>query len=359
MTFAAPTSARAERVPLTLLRAAPDDAPASVLGIDAKETKTGRNLTLALRKAFANRGLSGGEEITLDEMRLTMGCTNDEASCLSEGGKMLGVRRLVFGYLTGAKGKYQLDIQILDVETGSFQAQESIDLTKDQLSSDNIDATATEIVNQLLPPEASDSDLPPRPTPLPEVEPDPPPPDDDPPPEGSIYFGLEDPTPRWKWVGFGTTLGLTALAGGATIGMGVWLSGERRSFRTRLLELAEESLVDDNPYNNVDPTAPMSINLCDSAGEEPVDSSGALIGEPGQVRNAKIDKLCNDALDVKTAQLAAGIGTAVFGVAMLTFTGLLLIHKRKPGANAMLERQLRLGVAPTRRGLSFGAGMRF
>ncbi len=341
--------------PLTLLRAAPDDAAASVLGLDSTDNKTGRKLTVALRKAFANRGLAGGEEISLDEMRLTMGCTNDEASCLSEGGKMLGVRRLVFGYLRATNGTYQLDIQILDVDAGSFQAQESIELTKAQLSADNIDATATDIVNTLMPPEEADTDLPPRTSPLPEVEEEEIPAEPDPPREKGIYFGLQKPkTPKWKWAAFGTSLGLTALAGGTTIGMAVWLTANRGGFRRKLIRLSEESLTDTNDFNDVDPNSGEGANLCEEAETVQPGPNGPV------VTNGLITQHCRNAEDVQEAQRIVGITTAVFGVATLAFTAVLLVHKRKPMADAMLRHNVTVGLGPSSDGgISLGGGLRF
>jgi hypothetical protein len=352
--------------PLPLLRLAPDEAPASVLGLDGKDANANTNLTNALRKAFANRGLSGGEEISLEEMRLTMGCSNDEVSCLSEGGKTLGVRRLVFGYLRpSGGGSYQLDIQILDVESGRLEAQKSITVTKAELSADQIDAKAAAIVSELMPVEDPDSDLPPRPDPVvegndttPEGEPkgDEP----QPPKERGVYFGLEKPTPRWKWGGFGASLGLTVLAGGAAIGMGVWLTSENAGFRKKLVETAEASLSDDKPLNDVDPNLPTGVNLCEYANQRPTNEAGEPLGMPGQVRNSAVAELCGDADDVRKAQAAAGVGAAVFGAVTLVFTGLLLIHKRKPAANAMLRHGVHMGMAPsTQGGLTVAGGVRF
>lgn len=357
------TAVPAAASPVPLLTLAPEGAAGTVLGLDGKDASANNNLTNALRKAFANRGISGGEEISLEEMRLTMGCSNDEVSCLAQGGKTLGVRRLVFGYLRPGGGGYTLDIQILDVDSGQLEAQASIAVTKAELAADKIDAKATAIVNELIPPEDTDSDLPPRPDPLPETNPEETgEPEDEPPPpkESNIYFGLEKPTPRWKWGAFGTSLALTILAGGATAGMGIWLTAKKTGFRAKLLDAANASLDDDNELNDVDPTMSEAVNLCEFARTRPVDADGNPLGEPGQVRNSAVVQVCNDADDVRTAQIGAGVGTAVFGVATLVFTGVLLIHKRKPGADAMLRHGVRIGVAPTPAGgLTVAGGLRF
>lgn len=351
------TPSVAAAAPLTLLRVAPDEAPATVLGLDGKDSNANNNLTNALRKAFANRGLSGGEEISLEEMRLTMGCTNDEASCLAEGGKTLGVRRLVFGYLKpSGGGSYQLDIQILDVESGRLEAQASITVAKGDLASGEIDAKATAIVNELMPADQADSDLPARSDPLPETGPTQIEPEDEPPPpkEGGIYFGLEKPTPRWKWVGFGSMLGLTVLAGGATIGMGVWLTAKSGGFRGKLIDTAAASLTDTNVLNDVDPNMSSGINLCDYANEN-TDPT-----QPERIRNTSVAKVCRQGDAITTAVPIAGAATALFGVTTLVFTGLLLVHKRKPAAEAMLRHGVSLGLTPSvEGGLTVGGGLRF
>src|SRR5262245_26901882 len=82
------------------------DEPASVLGLESDDGNAGEALTKALRKAFAKRGLAGGQEMSLSELRLTMGCSGDDPKCLAEGGKAIEVQRLVYGTLkkTGGGG---------------------------------------------------------------------------------------------------------------------------------------------------------------------------------------------------------------------------------------------------------------
>lgn len=372
VTMMTSTPAFASAEPLPLLRLAPDDAPASVLGLDSKDGSAGKKLTVALRKAFANRGLSGGEEISLEEMRLTMGCTNDGVDCLAEGGRTLGVRRLIFGYLAPTGGGYQLDIQILDVKAGTLEAQASMPVTKADLADGTVDATAVKIVNELMPPTESDTVLPPRPDPLPEVEPEPEPeePEDPPREKSGIWVGLEKPTPRWKWVGFGTALGLTVAAAGVTIGTGVWITAsENRSFgfRQRLIDAAMNSQRSPDPFNRVDTTAAdicvynttddegNPLRLDEVTGEQTMDPNGT----PG-ARNSGVDNVCRLGTHVRRAQIVAGAATGVFGLTTLIFTGLLFIHKRKPASDAMLRRGLTLGIMPRPEGgVSISSGLRF
>lgn len=350
--------------PSTFLRLAPDEAPASVLGLDGGDANVNAKLTAALRKAFANRGLSGGEEISLEEMRLTMGCANDEVACLAEGGKTLGVRRLVFGYLRpGSGGGVELDIQILDVTSGQLEAQTSVAISKAELAPSKIDAKATAIVSKLMPANSSESDLPPRPDPLPETDIEPEPELEEPekekkPRDGALYWGLEDPTPRWKWAAFGTSLGVTVAMAGLTIGTGVWITAAdkaRFGFRQRLLAAAESSLREDDPFNRVDPE--MSGDLC---GYNSTDDDGNPLS--AGVRHEGVGRACTLGKDAERNLPIFGAVTAVAGVTTLAFLGVLLIHKRKPVADAMLRHGVRLGVAPQldgQRGLSLSGGLRF
>lgn len=382
-------------MPEAFVRLAPEDAPACVLGLDGsgiKDSSATHNLTLALRKAFANRGLSGGEEITLEEMRLTMGCSNDEVACLAEGGKTLGVRRLVFGYLRKASGGYELDLQILDVDTGRLEAQGTVSVTKSDLSSANIDAKAAAIVNELMPAEQTDSDLPPRPDPLPDTstDPDPDPDPEEPrkPKEGGIWFGIEKPTPKWKWAAFGTSLGITLAAAGTTIVTGVWLTAPDSAsfgFRPKLIETGRSTAIegvadpgtlatrDDNngAFFEVNPDdLPPYVDICHYNTHEYTKSSGNVYtaGDPlvlngeDRSRNGEVAKVCTSGQDIRKLQIASGVTAAVFGVATLAFLGVLLLHKRKPATEAMRRRGFRLGVAPRldgQRGMSVSGGLRF
>jgi hypothetical protein len=133
---------------------------ASVLGLEGEDTKAAETLTAALRKAFAERGYSGGEEISLAELRLSMGCESNEESCLAEGGDALGVSHLIYGSLKGGGPDYELKVTILNVSEGMVERETTVPVSKKDLAPDRIDAKATDIVNTLLPGEESDT-LPP------------------------------------------------------------------------------------------------------------------------------------------------------------------------------------------------------
>jgi hypothetical protein len=339
-------------------------APAAVVGLDADAPEQGAVLTAALRRAFALRGLSGGKEANLSELRLALGCKRDTPECLARGGKLLDARRLIYGTLRRGKGGWTLDVTLLEVEGGKTVTASSVPLVDADLEPARIDATADAIAERLAPeaaaaaaPERGWADLksPPPPPPEPMLKPEEPRDEGAAAAggEGKLRWGWVRPQPPWKWVGFGVGLGLAVPTLAATLGMGVWLTSSRTGFRPKLLEVAAESLLDSNMNNDVDPAS--SDNLCARAEETPTNPDGSLVGEPGQVRNGKMAKLCRDADFVRRAQ----VGTAVVGAIGLAttavFTVLLFVH-REPAtktAKAWRRRGLHMGLDPAQRGQGF------
>jgi hypothetical protein len=361
--LALPTGARAS-VTAAAVRSA--EEPASILGLESEDASAGEALTKALRNAFQKRGLGGGQEMSLVELRLTMGCSGDDPKCLAEGGKAIEVRRLVYGSLkkTG-KGGYMLQLNMLDVAGASVEKELGRPLSASDLSRDKIDATATAIVQAMLPEEDSgepvadggtvtdepstnfgDTDTP---TPKPR--------------DKKYVWGLDKPVPRWKAVGLGVSAGLFVVSLGTAIGLTI---ATRTTLRDKLVRTANESLRDvypeddpragqNNPMNDVDPT--VTPDICAEARSHPEDD----VDNPKSVKNKKVTEVCNVADGVEKGQFAAWAGTAVFGVATIAFTVLLFVKKNDSAAAAAAWRHdLRLGAAPTRGGgLSFGASMKF
>ncbi|MBL4687920.1 MAG: hypothetical protein JKY37_25240, partial [Nannocystaceae bacterium] len=201
-------------------------APASVLGLDGEDTEASAKLTDALRAAFKARGLSGGEEISLVEMRLTMGCSNLEPKCLSEGGEALSVDKLIYGELHTQGDDFQLELQVLDVATREVTNQESFKVTAEDLELDNIDARSMAIVTELLglgsdsesvPSAGADYETDPEPETDPVVE--------DERRERQYWFGRDKDGPRWKKAGLGVGIGLAVAGLGTAIALGVQLPG--------------------------------------------------------------------------------------------------------------------------------------
>ena len=349
---------------------AEEHAPAVVLGLDAEEAEVGARLTLALRRAFAARGLAGGEEANLAEVRLALGCQIDKPECLAGGGPLLHSRRLIYGSLHKFEsGRWALDISILEVEAVEISAHETFKLQGADLAPARIDQLAEELVDRLLPDElrVTTADV--------SAEQAPPPP---PPPSssrvesddsrrgrgGTLEFGLQRPTPRWKWAGLGVSLGVGAIGAVGAIVTSVWITAREDSsfgFRPRLIEAANNSLRSPDPVNQVNPT--LVEDIC--AYNRTNDSGDPLIVEgtsqPG-VRNAGVDNVCRLGERVLTTQRAFSVVAGVGLLSTAIFTGVLLVH-RKPDsqvARAWRRHGLRLGLSPTwGRGSALRLGGRF
>ncbi len=342
------------------------DEPASVLGLESEDGTAGEALTKALRKAFAKRGLAGGQEMSLSELRLTMGCSGDDPKCLAEGGKAIEVRRLVYGSLkkTGGGG-YVLQLNMLDVAGATVEKDIKRPLSASDLSRDKIEATATAIVAAMLP-EETDTDVVPDDgvvddTPIDDdgvTDPQP-----EPKPRDKKYkWGLDKPVPKWKKIGLGVTAALFVASLGTAIGLTV---ATQTTMRDKLVDTANESLTDvypeghpmegqPNTGNDVDPT--QVSDICGYAREHPEDD----IENPDSVRNKNVTEVCNVADGIEKGQYAAWAGTAIFGIAAITFTVLLFVKKNDNGAAAAMRRRgFTLGAVPTRTGGVFTAGFKF
>lgn len=361
-----PTQASA-RTPVSALALVGVEEPAAVLGLDGSDEAAAKNLTDELRRAFGRRGLGGSEELSLAEVRLTMGCEGDDPACLSEAGKSIGVENLIFGTLEPSGKEYKLTLNILNVPGAVTETTTTRPVTKEQLAPGNIEQTANEIVESLFPKEDESVDAPPPPV----LEEDPQPytePRDEPSKSGLIW-GPYKPRPKWKWAGFGVGIGLTVIgvAGAATTGVML-----NNSLRDDVFQAAEDSLTDcqvdgvkvpcespgDTPFpdNDVDPN--MEGDLC-AAGRATEDANG----DPypgGAVRNAAVADACTRAdvaQDLNVASFAVlGVGAAV----TLVFTTLLFVHKENPSTKAMRRRDIQVGASPVRGGgMTFSGGFRF
>lgn len=344
------------------------EAPASVLGLEGGDAKAAEDLTAALRRAFEKRGYSGGEEITLAELRLTMGCEGNDKACLASGGEALQVRRLVYGSLTAAGGgDYTIDLTILNVGDAAVEKNVSRKVKSSELQPDVIDATATAIVDSMFPDETDDGALT---GPFGETDTgtgDEPIADEPEKPrrKSGLVWGPYKPRPRWKWVAFGVSAGLMGLSAVAlaVTGIPVAQSNRRKGFLYEKLEAkAAASLENDSTIDDVNPDT--VLDLCSDA----QGSHGALevldeddgVAQPG-VRNVEVGRECRKGQAWANVATASGIALGVFTVTTAIFTTLLFVHRESPAANAMLRHRVRLGAAPDLqgRGVSFTGGFHF
>lgn len=332
-------------------------APAAVVGLDTDAPEQGAALTRALRKAFAARGLSGGEEVNLSELRLALGCKGSSPKCLAKGGSLVGARRLIYGTLRRNGGAWALDVTLVEVDGGAATSA-SLVLTTAELAADRIDRVAEEVADRLAPDTAAatapaqgtgelavPSPQSTEPVEVPEYDGgDEPTNDEAGAAAGKLRWGYVRPQPRWKWIGLGVSAGVTVATGAAAIGMTVWLTSNNGGFREQLIDAANASLFDANPLNDVDPNLPGGVDLCDYARE----STDPTM--PDRVRNAAVTKVCNDGDTMRRRQLATGITSAVGLVATAAFTVALLVHREPARASTWRRHGLHVGVDPATRG---------
>ncbi|MFO0637417.1 MAG: hypothetical protein U0168_31715 [Nannocystaceae bacterium] len=320
---------------------------ASVLGLDSDDAAAGAALTKALRKAFAARGLSGGPEMSLAEMRLTMGCErNDAYKCFAEGGKAIEVRQLVYGKLSKSGSGYQLQLTLLEVAS-VLDRTESRKLSASELSPDKIDATATAIVSSLLGDQTDTEPVPGNDEPVVTTPSVPPGTDTGEKPPKKYIWGRHKPVASWKKIGLGVSAGL-AVAG---IAIGAGLSASLvTTLKKDLRRAVDDSLQDSKRENDIPRNTP---DYCVLASES---KDGGKT-----VKNASVTRVCNKAAGVEKGQYAAWVGAGVFTVSTIAFTVLLFVRKREgsDAAAKLLRRDFALGATPMRGGVSIGSRFRF
>jgi hypothetical protein len=319
----------------------------AVLGLEGEADVAGA-LTAALRQELEKRNIAGEKQMTLVELKLTMGCEDDDVGCIAEGGKTLEVAQLLYGSVEASGEEYTVKLNLIDVEKSKVTNGLTTTLEKSQLEAANVGETAGDLATRLLgpAPEADEPDEPPADAP-PLVETEEPKKDG-----GRIVWGVHKPIAKWKLAGLGISGGLFVGSLATAIATSLVIRKPNGSVYNELIGSANDSLNDDKPQNDVDPD--MSGDLCVAAREEPNPDE-----EPGAVTNANVTKVCNKADALATTANITWITTGVFGVATVAFTVLLFAHKEKPAADAMLKRGVRLGAAPTRGGGVFGGSFKF
>lgn len=317
----------------------------TVLGLESEDAEAAERLTAALRKAFAKRGIGGGQELPLVELKLTMGCETDAPDCLSEGGKTLGVDVMVYGHLRpAAGGGYSMDLKQLNVGTGQVEQEVTVELGAADMTDDAIDQTAANAVARML---GED----PGPDPVLGDDSDDEPTDAGPRDKGKLVWGKQSPTPRWKSAGLWTSVALMAASLGAAVGTTLMIRPNGPVYN-ELIDEAEASLEDDKDSNDVDPD--MDDDLCEFARKHPVGDP-----DPATVTNSAVTKVCNKADALATTATVTWITTGVFAASTVLFTILTFVHRDEPGMAKLRRRGLTLGAAPTRGGVVLGGGVRF
>jgi hypothetical protein len=317
---------------------------ASVLTLEGDDPARAAALSKALQTEFAARGVGGGREMSLAELKLTMGCDEPpSAACLGSGGKTLGVDRMVYGALTKNKsGSYTLNLSLMEVGSATIEQTVNAELAPGQLTDGTVQATAKELVVKMLGPE----EVAPPPVAPPATEPDEPAPQDT---KRKWVWGRYD-APKWKKAGLAASAALTVASLGVAIGTYILIRPKGKYYND-LVDAANASLDDSSQSNNVNPNT--SDDLCELARAEPPG------GDPGEVTNASMTQICNKADTVAKVATAGFVATGVFAASTLVFATLLFVHKDNRAVARLQRRGVSFGVAPARGGAMIGGGMRF
>ena len=344
----APATARAQLPPagiraatqvITAVRFEAEEIVTSVLGLRAEDGKAGEDLTVALRKAFAEREMSGGQELSLEEVVLTLDCSSEQdTACMAEAGQALESERMVYGTLAASGGGYVLDIIVLDVASGQVEAQATMPLEKAALASGSIDDTALSVVNSLYPQAEDIPAVPVAAEPGEETQVDEGP--EEQPRESSLVWGPYKPRPTWKKVGLGISIGVGVL--GAAAAATGWVYAKRH-----------ESDVADAVERNMDA----------SPGEELDDYCVRILEQDRKNPDSVTDKpradKCQSLVGGRTA-FRVGLGTAIAGgVSTVVFTVLMFVHRRKAPTADANRRTFHLTANPTEGGAMVGGYGRF
>lgn len=320
---------------VTPVQAAPPPAKASVLSLEGDDPARASALSKALQSEFAARGVGGGRDMSLAELKLTMGCDEPPSvACLSSGGKTLGVDRMVYGSLTKTKsGGYALNLSLMEIGTATVQKTVNTELSAGALADGAVQATAKDLVVQML-----GAEPPPEVTPQPEQTPDQVGPRDD----RKWVWGRYD-APTWKKAGLAASAALTVVSLGVAIGTYIQIKPNGKLYN-ELVDKATASTTDKDKTNDIDPHTRDDLCKLARAGD----------------KNPDMAKTCDKADGLAKASTAAFIATGVFAASTLVFTTLLFVHKNKPAVARLHRHGVTMGVAPARGGgVMFGGSLRF
>ncbi len=341
----------------------------SVLGLRSEDKEAGDRLTASLRSAFAEREMSGGQELSLEEVVLTLDCASEEdTACMTEAGRALETEKLVYGSLNKSGGSYVVDIIVLDVITGQVEAEGTLPFDLEALSAANVDATATEVVNSLYP--QADSSIiastPPEDSTREDGDPDGGRTSADRP---GYVWGPYEPRPTWKKAALG--ISASVLIAGLVTGI---VAGSLSEFHyaRKFDEAKRESDSDTIASNDTGvPSAPDELAWLESEGKNPSDPcdvatlpvSFRTVGDdPAAVVNAEVATFCARGETAAKIGTIGWIGAGVGAAATIVFSVVYFVHKDKgPGTNArrQKERRFRLTGGPTQGGAMLGGFGRF
>ena len=323
---------------LSLLPAPAVAAPAgkgSVLTLEGDDPIKAVGLTKALQAEFAARGVGGGREMSLSELKLTMGCDEPPSPrCLADGGKTLGVDTMIYGSLNKSKTGHIITLNLLETGTANIAKVATAEYPAGALDQGNVQATAKDLVNRVLGPETVE----PEPEPV-KTEPEP-----EPQPEAKsskLVWGRYDDVPGWKKGGLYASAGLAVVSFGAALGLFLSWRKPGGPVYKKMYDLAKATHDDSDPNNDV---TYWDGDICQNA----VGKSDAVVAQ------------CDKGKTLAGATTGLLVAGGIFTVATVAFTTLMFVHREKPGLAKLRQRGFNLGAAPTLSGgFLVGGGLRF
>jgi hypothetical protein len=343
-----------------LLAATPGLAEAGAL--DDKTTFLGlegdgelvTSLADAIRWDLNQRGLDDGNTMSLAELKLTMGCGDEDLACFAQGGQTLGSSQLVFGSLSPKGAGYVVELQSLNVGTGELNNKIEREVSAEELADAQLGATASALIDALYKIQPTVDELPPTDSvddPGEVGDPDEAGSPKPPPGERALIWGPYSPRPAWKAAGVGVSsvllLGGLGMAIGATVAI-----GSNGPIRKELITAAENSLLDTKDGNDVDPNSTQDLCVLGRAPPDPT--------KPNEVTNAEVTRVCIKADNMATVATAGWIATGVFAATTVIFTTLLFVHKNDKRVAKLRKHKVGFGGAPSPgRGFVVGGSFQF
>ena len=329
------------------------DDKTTFLGLEGEGEQV-ESLADAIRWDLNQRGLDDGNTMSLAELKLTMGCGDDDLACFAQGGQTLGSSQLVFGSVRQNGDKFVVELQSLNVETGKLNNRIERDVSADELNEAQLGATASSLIDSLYKIEPSVDELPP-----PDSVDGTPGEGTDPgadnsnktPGERALIWGAYSPRPTWKWAGVGVSSALMLGGLGTAIGATIAI-GSNGPIRKDLIAAAEASLLDDKSGNDVDPGSSQDLCVLGRAPPDPL--------KPNEVTNAEVTRVCITADNVAVVATAGWIATGVFAASTAVFTTLLFVHKNDKTVAKLRKHGVGIGGAPSPGGgFMLGGSLRF
>jgi hypothetical protein len=340
---------------LSLLPAPAAAAPAgkgTVLTLEGDDPARAVGLTRALQAEFATRGVGGGREMSLSELKLTMGCDEPPApKCLADGGKSLGIDTMVYGSLFKRQGGYTVVLSLLEVGTANVQKTITSEISKEDVEQGNVQATAKSLAAKLLGPDKVTPEPGPGPGPGPgePSEPEGPTEPEQPSSKSKLVWGKHEDVAGWKKAGLYASAGLTVVSFGAAIGLFFSFRKPNGPVYKKLIDLAKASHGDDGNDDN-------NVQYWDGA--KVCEDARSSLGSG--VKNAAVADQCSRGENMAKATTGLLVAGGIFAAATLAFTTLMFVRREKPGMAKLRQRGFNLGAAPTLTGgVMVGGGMRF